>query len=69
MANTADKIVRLWAGDNSLWTNQNESSWLGWLNIVDKQIKCLPEFQVLCERRRRVLRIISREVLTKGFLH
>ena len=25
------KIDRLWARDASLWTNQDESKWMGWL--------------------------------------
>jgi transaldolase/glucose-6-phosphate isomerase len=32
------KVRRLWQHDASLWTNQDESSWLGWLNIVDDQL-------------------------------
>lgn len=33
------KVEKLWAGDPSLWTNQGEEKWLGWLNIVDEQQK------------------------------
>src|SRR5205823_10136747 len=33
------KVEKLWAGDPSLWTNQGEEQWLGWLNIVDEQQK------------------------------
>src|ERR1700690_3418620 len=32
------KVRRLWQHDASLWTNEDECSWLGWLNIVDDQI-------------------------------
>ena len=32
------KVRRLWQHDASLWTNEDESSWLGWLNIVDDQL-------------------------------
>jgi transaldolase/glucose-6-phosphate isomerase len=32
------KVRRLWQHDASLWTNQDECSWLGWLNIVDDQL-------------------------------
>lgn len=28
-----NKVQRLWAGDATLWTNSEESKWLGWLNI------------------------------------
>ncbi len=31
------KVRRLWAGDASIWSGQDESSWLGWLHIVDGQ--------------------------------
>jgi len=32
------KVRRLWQRDASLWTNTDESSWLGWLGIADEQI-------------------------------
>jgi transaldolase/glucose-6-phosphate isomerase len=32
------KVRRLWQKDASLWTNTDETAWLGWLNIVDDQI-------------------------------
>ncbi len=30
-----DKVRRLWARDASLWTNTDESQWLGWLSVTD----------------------------------
>src|ERR1700704_531887 len=33
------KVRRLWAGDASLWTGTDEGQWLGWLSIVDEQLK------------------------------
>ena len=33
------KVRRLWAGDASLWTETDEGQWLGWLTIVDEQLK------------------------------
>jgi transaldolase / glucose-6-phosphate isomerase len=33
------KARRLWAGDASLWTNTDEAKWLGWLNVVDAELK------------------------------
>src|SRR4029077_14521320 len=33
------KVRRLWAGDASLWTETDEGRWLGWLTIVDEQLK------------------------------
>ena len=32
------KVRRLWQHDASLWTNEDECSWLGWLNIVNDQL-------------------------------
>jgi len=32
------KVRRLWQHDQSLWTNEDECSWLGWLNITDDQL-------------------------------
>jgi transaldolase/glucose-6-phosphate isomerase len=31
------KVRRLWAGDNSLWSGQDEKDWLGWLHVIDGQ--------------------------------
>src|SRR5579862_2280740 len=33
------KIRRLWHADASLWTEEDEAKWLGWLGIVDEQLK------------------------------
>ena len=43
------KIDRLWARDASLWTNQDESKWMGWLDIVERQQKDLAEFRALAQ--------------------
>jgi len=32
------KVRLLWQHDQSLWTNEDECSWLGWLNIIDDQL-------------------------------
>ena len=32
------KVRRLWLRDASLWTNDDEAKWLGWLNITDEQL-------------------------------
>lgn len=31
------KVARLWARDASLWTNSDESKWMGWLNITEEE--------------------------------
>jgi transaldolase/glucose-6-phosphate isomerase len=33
-----NKVQRLWKGDASLWTGEDESKWLGWLTIVQEQL-------------------------------
>jgi transaldolase / glucose-6-phosphate isomerase len=32
-----DKVNRLWKGDKSLWTNDDEDKWLGWLHVAEDQ--------------------------------
>lgn len=32
-----DKVKRLWKGDKSLWTNDDEDKWLGWLHVAEDQ--------------------------------
>jgi transaldolase/glucose-6-phosphate isomerase len=32
------KMARLWQGDASLWTGDDEAKWIGWLRIVEDQI-------------------------------
>jgi transaldolase/glucose-6-phosphate isomerase len=34
----AGKVRRLWQGDASLWTSDDEDRWLGWLGITEEQI-------------------------------
>ena len=45
------KVRRLWAGDASLWTGTDEARWLGWLTIVDEQLKAAGASR--CVRGRR----------------
>jgi transaldolase/glucose-6-phosphate isomerase len=33
-----NKVARLWQKDASLWSNTDESNWLGWLTITDEQL-------------------------------
>ncbi|HXE04589.1 MAG TPA: bifunctional transaldolase/phosoglucose isomerase [Bryobacteraceae bacterium] len=50
--------ARLWKKDASLWTNSDESKWLGWLDIVDEQLASLTRFKAL-----------AAEVHEDGFSH
>ena len=43
------KMRRLWAKDASLWTGEDESSWLGWLTIAQDQLAHAAEFKSLAE--------------------
>jgi transaldolase / glucose-6-phosphate isomerase len=36
---------KLWDRDPSLWTNQDEGKWLGWLDIIDRQFSGVDELQ------------------------
>jgi glucose-6-phosphate isomerase len=38
-----NKMARLWRGDPTLWTSDDEDKWVGWLSIVEDQLKQLPQ--------------------------
>lgn len=52
---SADLVSRIWAGDASVWTGEDEAAWLGWLDApareldrVDelrREIEALPEYE------------------------
>jgi transaldolase / glucose-6-phosphate isomerase len=44
-----DKVARLWKKDATLWTNQDEGQWLGWLTVTDEQLKSVGELKKLAE--------------------
>jgi glucose-6-phosphate isomerase len=46
---SGNKLQRLWAKDASLWTNDDEAKWLGWLDIVERQQKSLGNFKALAK--------------------
>ncbi len=52
------KMRRLWARDSSLWTNSDESNWLGWLEMAEDQLAHLGH-----------LTSIAEEVQKAGFAH
>jgi glucose-6-phosphate isomerase len=41
----AGNTEKLWKKDASLWTNTDESKWLGWLDIVDEQLAGVSRFK------------------------
>jgi transaldolase / glucose-6-phosphate isomerase len=40
---TNNKMARLWRGDPSLWTGDDEDKWVGWLPIVEEQLTHLKQ--------------------------
>jgi transaldolase / glucose-6-phosphate isomerase len=53
-----DKVKRLWARDASLWTNEDEGKWLGWLGVTEHQISEREQFRKLAD-----------EIASAGFRH
>ncbi len=43
------KVRRLWQHDATLWTNDDESKWLGWLGITDDQIANASKLKALAD--------------------
>jgi len=46
---SSNKLAKLWNKDSSLWTSDDESKWLGWLDIVERQQADLASFAALSE--------------------
>ncbi|MFB2771014.1 bifunctional transaldolase/phosoglucose isomerase [Pelatocladus sp. BLCC-F211] len=46
---TNNKVRRLWARDALLWTNEDESRWLGWLGITEDQLAHIDHLKKLAE--------------------
>ena len=44
---TDNKISRIWSKDASVWTSDDESKWLGWLDIVEQELDDLAKFRDL----------------------
>lgn len=42
-----DRVSRLWQEDASIWTNDDEAKWLGWLDIVDEELRDLDKYREL----------------------
>ena len=40
-----DKITRIWTKDASVWTGEDESKWLGWLDIVEEELGDLEKYR------------------------
>lgn len=44
-----NKISRVWKNDASVWTNDDEAKWLGWLNIVETELNDLQKYRDFAE--------------------
>lgn len=55
---TSGRMKRLWQRDSSLWTGNDESKWLGWLDIVEEQLA-----------QRDQLRKVADDARSTGFQH
>ncbi|HEX8736340.1 MAG TPA: bifunctional transaldolase/phosoglucose isomerase [Pyrinomonadaceae bacterium] len=42
---TENKIARIWSKDASVWTDDDESKWLGWLDAVSNELKDLQKYR------------------------
>jgi transaldolase/glucose-6-phosphate isomerase len=50
----ADRAVsRLWKKDATFWTDHDEAKWLGWLDIVDRELANLAEYESFASEVRR----------------
>lgn len=44
---TNDTIAKIWAKDAGVWTNEDESKWLGWLEIVGEELGDIAKYREL----------------------
>ncbi len=40
-----DKIARIWKKDQTVWTNEDEAKWLGWLDSVDAELSKITDYK------------------------
>lgn len=46
---TENKISKIWAKDASVWTNEDEAKWLGWLGSVAAELAKIEEYKAFSE--------------------
>lgn len=46
-------IRKLWARDKSLWTGADEDQWLGWLDVVERELQDIDELEAFAEEVKR----------------
>ncbi|HEY0049882.1 MAG TPA: hypothetical protein VGB68_11375, partial [Pyrinomonadaceae bacterium] len=42
---TENRIARIWSKDAGVWTNDDESKWLGWLDSIETELKDLQKYR------------------------
>jgi transaldolase/glucose-6-phosphate isomerase len=47
------KTRRLWAQDASLWTRTDEGNWLGWLDVIESELKNSQQLQDIADEVKR----------------
>jgi transaldolase / glucose-6-phosphate isomerase len=50
---TNGKVQKLWAKDATLWTNTDESNWLGWFDMTEKQLETIDHLKDIAQEVRR----------------
>jgi hypothetical protein len=41
-----NKIARVWRKDASVWTNEDEAKWLGWLDSVEVELSKIQNIKI-----------------------
>ena len=49
---SSNKVARIWNKEASVWTNEDEAKWLGWLDIIDEQLDAVHLYRELYEEIR-----------------
>src|SRR5689334_5478240 len=44
---TGGIVPRIWKRDAAVWQNEDESKWLGWLDVVDKELADADKYREL----------------------
>src|SRR5262245_34519620 len=44
-----NKIARIWQKDASVWTNEDEAKWLGWLDSTQAELSKVREYEAFAE--------------------
>lgn len=44
-----NKIAKIWAKDASVWSNEDEAKWLGWLDSIEAELAKIEEYKAFAE--------------------